>query len=137
MSNLEIEKGCWMTLSKNCEGMQFEQVLLETIEEALSTLGENAKKSIYFHLQHKFLIAKQDIPYKIDDFSDALEKIFGISARKLEILIMAKLQQKIKAFYKWEGPNWLVPELTFSQYVELLRSFSEENRKIGQIECNT
>ena len=53
-----------MTLSKNCEDMKFELVLLETIEEALSILGENAKKSIYFHLQQKFLIAKQDIPFQ-------------------------------------------------------------------------
>ena len=123
-----------MTLSKNCEDMKFELVLLETIEEALSILGENAKKSIYFHLQQKFLIAKQDIPFKIDDFSDALEKIFGLGACSLEILIMAKLQQRIRAFYKWEGPTWLVPELTFSQYVALLRLFSEEDGKIGPVE---
>ena len=82
---------------------------LETIDEALSTLGENAKKTIYFYLQQKFLIAKQDIPYKIEDFSDALQQIFGLGARRLEILIMAKLHQKIKALYKWEGQIGLFP----------------------------
>ncbi len=64
-------------MSKNCENKKFEHVLLETLDEALSTLGENVKKTVYFHLQQKFLIAKQEIPYKIDDFSDALEQIFG------------------------------------------------------------
>ena len=46
---------------------------------------------------------------------------------------MTKLQ-KIRAQYRWDGPNWLVPELTFSQYVELLKLFYEDNEKIGQVE---
>jgi len=121
-------------LSKKCESKKFELILLETLDEALSTLGENVKKTIYFYLQQKFFIAKNEIPYKIDDFSNALEQIFGLGARKLEILIMTKLNQKIKACYKWEGPNWLVPELTFSQYVELLKLSYEDNRKINQVE---
>ena len=121
-------------MSKNCEGKKFELVLLEALDEAFSTLGENVKKTIYFHLQQKFLVAKQDIPYKIDDFSNALEQIFGLGARTLEILIMVKLHQKINPRYKWEGPKWLVPELTFSQYVELLKLSYEENGKIGQVE---
>jgi hypothetical protein len=117
-------------LSKNCKGKKFEDILLETLDESLSALGETAKKSIYFHLQLKFLIAKKQIPYRIDDFSDALEQIFGSGARTLEILIMKKLHEKIRSRYKWEGPSWLVPELTFSQYVELLKLFYEDNGKI-------
>lgn len=66
--------------------------------------------------------------------SDALEQIFGSGARTLEILIMKKLHEKIGSRYKWEGPNWLVPELTFSQYVELLKLFYEDSGKIGQVE---
>ncbi len=131
---MEKEKAAGQYLSKDCEDKKFEVILLETLDEALSTLGENVKKTIYFHLQHKFLIAKQEIPNRIDDFSDALEQIFGSGARTLEILIMKKLHQKIKSRYKWEGPNWLVPELTFSQYVELLKVFYEDNCKIGQVE---
>jgi hypothetical protein len=131
---LRKKKAVGKHLIKNCEGKKFEDVLLETLDEALSTLGETVKKSIYFHLQREFLIAKQDIPYKINDFSDALEQIFGSGARTLEILIMTKLHQKIRSRYRWEGPNWLVPELTFSQYVELLKSFYEDNGKTGQVE---
>jgi hypothetical protein len=120
-------------LRKNCENRRFEDLLLDILDDALSAIGENAKKSIYLHLQQKFLIAKQDIPYKIDDFSDALEQIFGCGARSLEILIMTKLHQKIKSNYRWEGPNWLVPELTFCQYVKLLKLFYEDNQKIDQV----
>ena len=121
-------------MGKNGDCKKFENLLTETIDEAFSTLGENVRKSIYFHLNQKFMITKQDIPYKIDEFSDALEQIFGIGARMLELLIMTKLQGKIRALYKWEGPNWLVPELTFSQYVSLLKSFYEDNGEIRQVE---
>lgn len=131
---VERERQSGNDLTKNNDSKKFEVILLETLDEALSTLGETVKKTIYFHLQQKFLIAKQEIPYKIDDFSDALEQIFGSGARTLEILIMMKLHQKIKSRYRWEGPKWLVPELTFSQYVELLKSFYEDNGKIGQVE---
>jgi hypothetical protein len=108
--------------------------MLESIDEAFSTLGMSAKKSIYFHLSQEFMIMRQDIPDKTDDFSDALQQIFGLGARMLEILIMTKLNEKIGSNYKWEGPNWLVPELTFTQYITLLKLFYEDNGKIGQVE---
>ena len=104
------------------------------MDEAFSTLGESVKTTIYFHLEHKFMIAKQDIPYRLDDFSDALERIFNVGARNLEILIMKKLHEKITCFYKWNGPSWLVPDLTFRQYVELLRLCCGDTGKIGDLE---
>jgi hypothetical protein len=121
-------------LSKNNGGRKFEDVLLEAIDKALSTLGENVKNVIYFHLAQKFLIARQEIPYRIEDFADVLEQIFGVGARNLEILIMAKLHEKINCIYEWNGPKWLIPNLTFSQYVELLRLSYEDRSKIGEIE---
>ena len=121
-------------MGKNRGGKKFEQILLDSIDEAFSTLGESVKKSIYFHLEHKFMIARQDIPYSIDNFSDALERIFGLGARHLEILIMKKLHEKITCFYEWNGPSWLVPDLTFRQYVELMRLCYEDKGKIGEVE---
>ena len=121
-------------LSRNDGRKKFETVLLEAVDDAFSTLGENVKTSIYFHLEHKLIIPKQDIPYRIDDFSDALERIFGIAAKHLEILIMKKLHEKITCFYEWDGPSWLVPDLTFRQYVELLRLCCEDKGKTGEVE---
>ena len=121
-------------LSRNDERKKFEAVLLEAVDDAFSTLGESVKTSIYFHLEHKFIIPKQDIPYRIDDFSDALERIFGMAAKYLEILIMKKLHEKIACSYEWDGPSWLVPDLTFRQYVELLRLCYEDKGKTGEVE---
>jgi hypothetical protein len=133
---LEKEKGsCWdEQLNKNGERKKFETVLLEAIDEAFSTLGQRVKNLIYFHLEQTFIIPRQDIPYRIDDFSDALEQIFGIAAKYLEILIMKKLHEKVPCFYEWKGPNWLVPNLTFRRYVELLRISYDNKGKIGKLE---
>jgi hypothetical protein len=113
---------------------KFEDLLLDAIDEALMLLGEEVKKSLYLHLAHDLLVAKQDIPDRISDFSDALERIFGIGARQLELLIMQKLQQKISASYKWEGPSWLIPDLTFVKYVQLMEISYNDQGKIGNVE---
>lgn len=121
-------------LRKNSEDSKFDDILLKAIDSALSSLGENVRNMLYIQLSQKFLIPKHDIPNRIEDFSEILEKIFGVGARKLEILIMAKLHEKIKGSYEWHGPYWLIPSLTFSQYVELLRLTFENNGKIAEIE---
>ena len=113
---------------------KFEEVLQDSIDEALSSLGEAVKTSIYFHLEHKFLIARQDIPFRIEDFSDALEKIFGLGAKHLELLIMKNLYEKVNCLYRWEGPAWLVPDLTFKKYVELIRIGYNDGDRIGTVE---
>ena len=113
---------------------KFETILLEAIDEAFSTLGERVKVSLYFHLEHKFIIPKQDIPYRIDDFSNTLEQIFGAAVTSIQILIMKKLNEKITCSYKYIGPSWLIPELTFRQYIELLRLSFEDKRKTGELE---
>ena len=90
----------------------FEKLLLESIDEALSSLGMSTKH-IYFHLEKDFNIKKQDIPHKIEEFADAIEKIFGLGARVLEIQIMKRLYQKVGPFKHFPERN-----LTFTEYVE-------------------
>ena len=89
---------------------------------------------MYFYLEAKFAISKQDIPKKIDDFSYALEQIFGMAARQIEILIMKCLNQRVNCNYKWVGPKWLVPDLTFTKYVILLKLCCEETGKNSKTE---
>lgn len=126
-------KGCDSLGKRNSE-KNFCQILVESIDEAFLTLGENAKSSIYFYLETKCAIPKQDIPNRVDDFSDALEEIFGMAARQIEILIMKCLNQRVDCTYKWVSPKWLVPDLTFTKYVILMRLSCEETRKNSNIE---
>lgn len=112
----------------------FNDILIESIDDAFSSLGESAKQAIYYHLFTKFAIPKEEIPDRVNDFSNALEQIFGAGARQLEILIMKRLHEKIDCSYKWEGPKWLVPDLTFTKYVKLVKLCLEDNNKIGEVE---
>ena len=52
----------------------------------------------------------------------------------LGTLIMRRLHEKVKCHYRWEGPKWLVPDLTFGKYVELTRLCYEDERRIGKLE---
>lgn len=52
----------------------FEKLLLEAVDEALSSLEDSSKQAMYFRLEKTFDIKKQDIPYKIEEFANAIEK---------------------------------------------------------------
>ncbi len=115
--------------------LSFNKILLEAIDEALSSLGESVKTSIYFHLEETFNIKRREIPLRINDFSNALERIFGIGARHLEILFMKNLYAKIGVTskwpaYKWPVCKWIIPDVTFQECVDLMkRNFEDANKK--------
>lgn len=73
----------------------FDELLLSAIDEALSSLGESVKQSIYFHIENKFSVSRNDIPENLVQFQGGLEKIFGTGARFIEIMIMKNLHAKI------------------------------------------
>jgi hypothetical protein len=127
-----------MVASKENEA--FEQLLVEAIDDAFCSLGESIKSSIYFHLESRFHIKRQEIPSKIEGFSDALEHVFGLGARHLEILFMKNLHAKINASCKAVEIEWNASEMTFKDYVLLMeQSFEKMQLKEEKVEvfvCN-
>lgn len=102
----------------------FDSLLMESIDEALTSLGESAKQSIYYHLEDKFKISKEEIPKRIEDFANGIEKIFGLGAHFIEILIMKRLYEKIGKPLEWNEDK----EFIFVNYVEAARhGFAKEN----------
>jgi hypothetical protein len=101
-------KGVW-----KLRGAAFERILLKAIDDALASLGDSARQAIYFHLEKKFKISKKDIPHRLKDFADGLEKIFGLGARFIEILIMKNLYEKIGQPLQWNEGK----EFSFVEYV--------------------
>lgn len=100
--------------------------MTEAVDEALTSLGESAKQAIYFHLENKFEIAKKDIPYRLEDFAEGLEKIFGLGAHFIEILIMKNMFEKIGQPLEWNQNK----ELVFVEYVGAAKqSFLKRERK--------
>jgi hypothetical protein len=74
-----------------------DMLMLNSIDEALSLLGEAPKSAIYFHLEHSFGIKKTDILFHTEEFYDVLERIFGVSTIQLQTLFLRKLRQKMGA----------------------------------------
>lgn len=108
---------------------EFDEILLEAVDEVLSSLGQSSKQAIYFHLENSFHIKKQEIPDKIDAFASAIEEVFGLGANFLEISIMRQLHRKIGGSLEW--PEY--KDLTFVEYVAVAkRSFlqKEETEEI-------
>lgn len=115
-------------MSKNYRNESFNEILLDSIDEALESLGESVKASIYFHLEKSFMVKRQDIPHDVDGFSNALERIFGLGAQHLEILIIRGISAKVN------GPCWIAPDLTFQQHVKLTKLCYEDAERTGNLE---
>jgi len=102
----------------------FEKLLLEAVDEGLSSLGQSSKQAIYFHLEKSFNIKRQEIPCNLEVFADAIEKIFGSGADFLEILIMKRLHEKTGETFELREPA----DFAFIEYVATAkRSLLEKN----------
>ena len=97
----------------------FEKLLLEAVDEGLSSLGDSSKQAIYFHLEKTFKVSKKDIPNKIDEFANAIENIFGFGAKFLEIQIMRSLYEKVGHAFTYFPEQ---EELLFAEYVSAVRA---------------
>ena len=94
--------------------MTFEKLLLESIDESLAYLGKQAKQAVYFHLKNTYALSEDNIPYRIEDFTEAIEDIFQAGAKMLEIKIMEILFAKMGQGYvsidepeSWEFINYV------------------------------
>jgi len=111
----------------------FDRFLLEAVDEGLSSIGESSKLAIYFHLEKGFKIKRHEIPCKIEEFTDAMEKIFGLGANFLEILIMKRLHEKIRRNVRLKDSK----NFTFAAYVTAAkRSFLKEKRQRVLVSAN-
>jgi len=81
------------------------KILLEAVEEGLSSLGDSPKQAIFFHLETHFEISKESISTNLADFSEALEKILGPGAFYLEKLIAKRLYEKLGLEFE-EVEHW-------------------------------
>jgi len=93
----------------------FEEFLLEAVDEELSLLGESVKLAVYHDLKKTFKIDKHAIPYRIDQFATAIEKMFGEGAKLLEIQIMKHLHEKAGQNVEYFSES---TDLVFTKYVE-------------------
>jgi len=102
-----------------------DKLLFEAIDEGLSSIGESSKQAIYLHLKKGFNVKKHEIPYKIEDLAREIERIFGLGADFLEILIMKNLYEKVGRTVHLLEPE----DFVFTEYVAATkRSFTREKK---------
>jgi hypothetical protein len=124
-----------LLISKGEISEEFDKLLLEAVDEALSSLGEAVKNSIYSHLQNDFRIKRDEIPDRICEFSDILHKIFGLGAGRLEVKCMKNICEKVKVKiawpeYEWPMSKWVLTDITFQEYVgNAKESYLTERKK--------
>jgi hypothetical protein len=113
----------------------FERLLLEAIDEGLSSLGESSQQAIYYHLERSFNVKREDIPTRLIAFTQAIGNIFGVGANFVEILILKKLYEKIGGILIWKDSE----SFGFMEYLaKARRTFNEKNtiRTVEElIEC--
>jgi hypothetical protein len=97
----------------------FEKLVAEAVDYALSSLGNSKKQTIYSHLRNSHHLSKRDIPFKVREFAFALEETLGPASTLIEIEIMKALHEKAKNFKYFPVEE----NLSFVDYVETLRSF--------------
>jgi hypothetical protein len=107
----------------------FHKLFLEAVDDAFSSLGDSARQSIYFHLETRFGMPRDEIPNRLEDFENGLEKIFGAGTKFLEILIMKRLYEMMepkRRNMKWNDDN----EFKFIDYVKATeQTFYKKKKK--------
>ncbi len=93
---------------------EFDDLLLNAIDNSFTSLGESIKQSIYFHLDEQFQLKRTQIPRSLNKFQTSIEKIFGTGARFLEILIMKNLHLKMDISIEAEDNV----DINFIEYVK-------------------
>jgi len=107
-----------VSISESQRSCDFKELLLEAVDAALSPLGDSSKQAIYFYLEKNFAVKKQDIPNKIEEFTSAIEEIFGLGAKILEIEIMKHLFVKVGSAFEYFPEK---DDLLFVEYIDAAR----------------
>ncbi len=97
----------------------FETAIIEAVDEGFAPFGNSSKQAIYCYLENTFKIKKQEIPYKMEEFAVAIEQIFGIGAKLIEIRIIEVLHERIQDFVHFPKKG----ELVLTEYVADLHAF--------------
>ncbi len=123
--NAEVTMGMLID-EENSLQKKFDILLVEAIDEAITSLGEPVKNTLYLHLDNDFKIEKNTIPEHISEFSDIIHKIFGLGASRLEVKSLKNLYSKIQMNRQWPEfeyslSNWIEMEMSFEEYVNSIR----------------
>jgi hypothetical protein len=106
--------------------LNFDQLILQAVDDSLSVMGEEPKRAMYQDLLTIHSLRKEDIPFRISEFVSGLKKALGTASKVVEKLILKKLYERIgTTFQESQG-------LEFRDYIDDARSrFEMRDQVVG------
>ena len=98
---------------------QVDMTIVEAVDASLDSFGASVKQVVYYQLEKSYHVRKQDIPRRIEEFVTAVEGIFGVGARLIEMRILETLYARTSGFAYFPESQ----DLVFKDYVRSIRSF--------------
>ena len=115
-----LPEGDWGVTNQG-PSTDFDYLLLESIDEALADLlGRRSRDQIYDHLATQYRYGREEIPIKIFEFCEFLEKVFSSGSKTVGRTIIRRLCERLG----YEFVN--VPGFEFFDYLDALRARSEQ-----------
>lgn len=84
---------------------EFKKDLLNAIDKGPLVLGESVRHAIYYHVERKHQLRREEIPDKIESFHKALQNLLGAGAEVLEKLIAKELYGRLELDFE-EHEGW-------------------------------
>ena len=89
----------------------FDGLFVKVLDESFtSILGEIPKRTLFSVLETNHAIAANRIPERLDDFTLALETLFGVAPSKAIVRIIAKRLYSKLGLTFIERPDWRLPD---------------------------
>jgi len=102
---------------------EFKSIFLQAIDKGLLVLGGSVGDSIFYYLESKYHLRREQVPEQIEDFHMALEGLFGGGATVIEKLIARNLCDGLGVCFE-EHDNW-----TLLDYVSHARKVANASGK--------
>ena len=67
------------------------EIILEAVDLGLLDLGETTKHTIYYHIGRIQRLKREEIPVRLEEFHEALQKLLGAGTRAVEKLVIRNL----------------------------------------------
>jgi len=95
----------------------FSALLLEAIDEALTDLlGRRAREAVYDYLERNCLVARNELPTRLEAFLTLLDDTFGKGSKTIGRVVARRLYSKLA----WEFIE--VPGYELVDYVEAVKA---------------
>lgn len=98
----------------------FNKLILEAIEAGISNaLGDSAKDVIFYHLEKKYALERNNLPNRLEEFSNGLKVLFGPGAEVLEHAIAKNIYSKLNIAFEEESEKTLISYIELAKRKEL------------------